>query len=578
MNEEKELTFKSLFLPFTTKKAIIYIIVLGFVVYANMLVNGFVWDDLGYIIQNPLVHTINVLSFLGVNFFNSAAHYRPFPALYFAVQYSLFNTNPLFYHVIQLLLHLVNTILIFYLFKRFLNKNLSFFLSLIFLVHPLQVESVAYIASSDNPLFFFFGLSALILSLKDIISLKRLLAICCLLFLSLITKETGVLFIILVVLYRFIFAKKQRTTFVIAGITVSAAYILLRFVEIGIRYVQTNLSPIAGLTLFERILNIPAIIFYYLRQFVYPSRLAIEQLWVIKSYNFYNFYFPLMVIIILLLFTSLLGFYLLRNNRKDFPTFLLFSLCTIIGFGMYSQIIPLDFTVDDRWFYFPIIGLLGLIGLGLQQIKFSAKTIRAGLILGIIIITLLSIRTIIRNTNWKDPLTLYTHDITIVDNFDIENNLGTVYFNQGNYQKALIYFEQSNKHYPFEINIYNLGVTYENLGDYSRAKEYFTELTNKEYIILGEVFREKAFEGIAKIQAYKEKPTITTVEFIKTGLRNYPDSGYLWAALAYTDYKLGNNAEALQAVTKAKNILPLPSTNYFYIQILDKQPIELGKF
>src|SRR6266700_2801169 len=91
----------------------------------------------------------------------------------------------------SLIIHITDTFLLFFLLKRFFNRTLALFLSLVFLVHPLQVESVAWIAAADNPLFFLFGISALLLSVKDRVSLKRLIGLCCLLLLSLLTKETA---------------------------------------------------------------------------------------------------------------------------------------------------------------------------------------------------------------------------------------------------------------------------------------------------------------------------------------------------------------------------------------------------
>src|SRR5258708_18251362 len=186
---DTDFSIKFFFVPLTTAKAITWIVIIGIIVYANMLFNGFVWDDKTFILTNSDIHSINISFLFGSNSFNSLGQYRPVPAFYFATLYALFKDNPFFYHLLQLLVHIVNSILVFKLFNKFFNKELSLVSSIFFLIHPIQVESVSYIASSDNPLFFLCGISALLLSLKEQLDLKRYILIFALLLLSVLTKE-----------------------------------------------------------------------------------------------------------------------------------------------------------------------------------------------------------------------------------------------------------------------------------------------------------------------------------------------------------------------------------------------------
>lgn len=154
----EDFSFKSYFVPLTKTKAISWIIVIGILVFANMLFNEFLWDDLEYIINNPQIHSFNIQflidSFRG-SLFNSGGEYRPITAIYFMLLYSVFGSSSFFYHILQVCLHITNSILVFVLFKKFFSSKLSFFVSIIFLIHPIQIEAVSYIASSGNPLFFF---------------------------------------------------------------------------------------------------------------------------------------------------------------------------------------------------------------------------------------------------------------------------------------------------------------------------------------------------------------------------------------------------------------------------------------
>jgi len=241
---------------------------------------------------------------------------------------------------------------------------------------------------------------------------------------------------------------------------------------------------------------------------------------------------------------------------------------------MYSQIIPLDFTVSDRWFYFPIVGLLGLIGIFLTRISLSKKMRDIGMVLGIAFLLFLSARTIIRNTNWVDNMTLFTHDNKIVENYDIENNIGSEYFNRHNYSQALVHYKKSFMLFPYELNTFNVGVTYESLGNMPEAKKYYVMVIQQKKFFIDIQYKQLSYEALGKIYTFREGPTQNSLAFVKKGLKIYPDSGYLWADLAYTDDVFHKYDEALAAAAKAESLLPVPQTSYIYNQILNKRKID----
>src|SRR5579872_4421840 len=128
--------------------------------------------------------------------------------MYFSVLYIFFGKLAFFYHFIQVALHIVNACFVFYLMKKFTKNIYAFFAAVIFLVHPIQVESVAYIGASQSELFFLFGITALIMSMKEKLMVKQWIIISFLLFCSLLTKETGILFFVSVLLYQVLCNRK----------------------------------------------------------------------------------------------------------------------------------------------------------------------------------------------------------------------------------------------------------------------------------------------------------------------------------------------------------------------------------
>ena len=249
----------------------------------------------------------------------------------------------------------------------------------------------------------------------------------------------------------------------------------------------------------------------------------------------------------------------------------------IVGLGFHAQIFPLDWTVADRWFYFPMVGLLGMIGAVIQIIRFSDKRIKdVAYIIAVIIIMLLSLRTMVRNANWSDARTLYSHDIKVSDNFDIENNLGGEYgFFDKNYDEGLKHFKKSVEFFSYEDNIYNVGYMYEMKGEMQNAKEYYSKaLKAKNYSAKMHKHNLNTYERLGQLLVVTEKPEVAR-DFAKEGLNDYPDSGSLWLVLAVSEYYLHNQEKALDAASKGKLFFPGPQSDYVFIQITNKQPIKI---
>lgn len=573
----EDFSFKSLFVPLTTFKAIHIIVIVGFIVFGNALFNGFVWDDKTYILFNPDIYTFNLPALFRENLFNAGGQYRAIPAIYFAFIYSFTKDIPFLYHLLQVTIHITNSILIFFLFKHFFNKKISLFLSLFFLVHPIQVESVSYIASSVNPLFFLFGITAFILSLKIALSKRRLLAIVILLLLSLLTKEAGILFVLIVFLYRFIFNKKDILSLFTAQCLSLLVYAFIRFGIGGVHFTKLSLIPIARLDFFERLSNIPAIIFYYIKTIFFPIWLSIDQQWVIPTINFQYFYFPLIISLLMLLFIGALGIWSYKISKKNFPKYLFFFLWLVVGLSLYLQIFPLDGTVADRWMYFPLVGLLGIFGVTIQLLEYKHKNLkRIGAIVLVFLVILLALRTMVRNTNWKDAVTLYKHDSTIHTNFDLENNLATEFVSMKNYGEAIHHGEKSVMMFPYEANLYNLGNIYEKKGDTKQAKEYYYKAFKaKNYLPIGHKHFLVTYVRLTYMLLLNKEYEKAN-EIVITGLQDYPDSSYLYIELAAIKYYLNMREEALEAATKAKILFPDKRTDYIYSQISTSQPLDLS--
>jgi protein O-mannosyl-transferase len=369
----------------TTKKAIYLLILLGLLVYLNCLFNPFIGDDFGQIINNPFVHSLKNIPklFVGSTFYLkttdslSGNYYKPLMSVIFTFLYSFAGAHSFFYHLLQVFLHLANAILIFLFFHHFFQPKISLILSLIFLVHPLNTEAVIYISGLQDTLFLFFGMLALNLLTAKTISVRRLIIINLCLFLSLLSKESGLLFVFILSLYGYFFTRKKFWPYALSFFGTFLLYLVIRFAAVGFTFNSIKVSPIMTVSLLTRLVNLPAIIFFYFKTFIFPLRLIILQNWLISQLNFSNFYVPLIILSFIILLLFLLGYHIYFRKPKLFPLFLFFSFWLIIGLGFHAQIFPLDLTVSDRWFYFPEIGLLALFGFMLTVVPQTSRLARS---------------------------------------------------------------------------------------------------------------------------------------------------------------------------------------------------------
>src|SRR5262249_55877235 len=152
------------------------------------------------------------------------------------------------------------------------RDSLAFVLALVFLVHPVNSEVVFSVSSTQDTLFFFFGILALWMLAKFQQMRFMPLIILCLL-LSLFSKETGVLFFAAAILFSAFFRRKNLYIILASSILSVGMYFRIRSTAIGLISQSLN-SPIQRLNLLERFWNMPEIFLFYIKRFVFPWNLA----------------------------------------------------------------------------------------------------------------------------------------------------------------------------------------------------------------------------------------------------------------------------------------------------------------
>lgn len=594
----------------STKKSIVIITTVGLLVYGNALFNGYVGDDTRFIFENQDIRHFSIKYLFGPNLFNAGSYYRPIPAVYFSLLYNLFGIHYFFYHFVQVVLHTINTFLLFLLFRcvfttqaganqtsRNRNTNidlLALFLSLIFLVHPINVESVAYTASAQDTLYFLFGIAALLMVFKEK-GRRNLLIAFSLLLLSILTKETGILFFLMALCVQFIFKRNNYFKLIIFQAIALGIYFYIRFAVGKVFFTKFigpyAMPPIQDLSLIERVIHIPKIILTYLITTLFPLRLAIFQQWVITKTDLQNVYMPLVSVSIFLLLLFGSGIYVYKYRKDYFNILLFFLLWFILGLSMVLQIFPLDMTVADRWFYFPLVGILGIIGVGINTFLFaedksgnSAFKYKKGIVpvalVGASIILLLSVRTVIRNTNYRDDITQQSHDTQIQENYLLETYLGINYRLRGSDALAIKHLEKSVSIRPISFNLFTLGFLYESTGDLGRAKENY----HQAIIAADSYYSENKYRFPNDVKVYiryalvllENKEYAKAFEIAGRGLQYYPKSSILWVTLATIYYAQENYQGAESSLKKAKQITSNDLLHQIDFLMVNRQTIPLS--
>jgi hypothetical protein len=278
---------------------------------------------------------------------------------------------------------------------------------------------------------------------------------------SLLSKEAGILFLILTLIYIFIFLRKKLWEFLKYVPFILGIYLILRINAIGIFAKVTQNAPIEKLSLLGRLINVPEIFSFYVKTFLFPSNLAVMYQWINTKIDFVHFLFPLIIDVIFLGIIVFFAHYLYnRSLKKYFLIFVFFAIWFFLGMSLYLQIIPLDMTVSEQWFYFPIIGILGMIGVMLEAYKINLKN-KWIILVVLILLTSLSLRTIIRSFDFKDSFTLATHDLKVSkEAYGLEHELSNIYFVKGDLEEAKIHAEKSIALYPYVFNYNDLGNAY----------------------------------------------------------------------------------------------------------------------
>jgi len=533
---------------------ILLIILLCFIIYIPSLLNGFIWDDDQNLFKSPWIQGADGLRVIW--FTNKTYQYYPVDFTTFWLEHKLWGLNPFGYHVVNLFLHILNALLVFWVVRK-LYKRLAFSVALLFAVHPIQVETVAWITERKNLLSLFFFLLAILAYLRfDRIRRIRYYLLTVVMFVcALLSKSIAVCFIFFPVLYKW--WKDARVTwreirlsivFVVIGL-LSAFYTLyLEFYHVGAQ------GKVFDLTFLERFILSGRIIFFYVYKLLFPFNfMFFYPRWIIDTKIWWQWLFILAVVLIL----GTLVIYRKKIGRGALALFIFYiiSIFPVLGF---LNVYGMKFSfVADHFSYLSTPALLLLLCVSIR-LFFDKLSIKFPLLMStpyrIVMPILLAIITIYMGgksmaltQSYKNAVVLWEDVIRKNPKAWIAyNNLGSAYNKVGKYEEAIPLLNKAIKLEPGYAEAYNnLGNAYNNIGNYEEAIALY-----KKAIELNPLFVEIYYNlgnAIRSIGNYEE-----AIALYKKAIELNPDYAgafYNNLGLAYND--IGEKEKAIASYKKA---------------------------
>lgn len=350
------------------------ILLLTAIAFSPSLKNGFTnWDDNVYIGENDLIKSVK-----GDNIkkmFDTENHvslnYHPITILSLAIDYKLSGYHAKTYHITNLLFHLLNTALVFWFIFLLSNKKLmvAAIVALFFGIHPMHVESVAWISERKDVLYTFFFMGALVAYYKYLdaegrnkIGLYVLILI--LFLLSILSKAMAVVLPVVLLLVDYYKGRKFDKYLILEKIPFFVLSFIFGYMALRIQSEGAAIAKYETFTLLER-LSFPAygIIVYISKLFV-PVHLSCFYPYphLVDGHLPTLFYVcPLVIVLVfVLIFLSLK-----KNKILAFGfLFFLITIALVLQFISVGQVI-----LAERYSYIPYIGLLFPIAMGYDWLQ-----------------------------------------------------------------------------------------------------------------------------------------------------------------------------------------------------------------
>jgi len=455
----------------------IVLTVLTLVVFWQVNQYDFVFDDLAYVTGNSHVQSgITLDGFSWAFSTTDAEFWHPLTWLSLMFDYQLYGLNAGGYHLSNHILHVMSALLLFWLFNRMTGAIWrSAFVAALFALHPLHVESVAWIAERKDVLSGFFWMLTLCLYVyySEKPAIKRYLLVIFSFVCALMSKPMVVTLPVIMILLdywplgRFMSKKgnwvlwqlREKTPF----------FILSAIFSVITLFAQYNPS-VKHFSFYSRIANAPVSFVTYLEKTFWPHDMAV----------FYPFSIQIPVwqaigSILLIIVISVAVVAMMKRMPYLFVGWLWYAITLLPVIGIIQVG---DFAMADRYHYLPSIGIAVMLAWGVPLL-FPREDMRKKILCPAVIVALaiLAVLTWQQCGYWKNNTILFSNALQVTkDNYLAHNNLGLTLFTEGNTEEAIYHYNKAIRIKTKYTDAYfNRGIAYFKLGQYQRAVDDYNE-------------------------------------------------------------------------------------------------------
>ena len=483
--------------------AIVVLIILGLVLYIRTGGYDFVWDDVPlYLNTNNYPETGRLDNFEKFWTPGEMPMYAPITYTFWAVIASISagdNTNkaglsPVLFHFSNVFFHIVNSVLVFlillYLFK---NNLVALSAALVFLLHPIQVEPVAWISELRGLLAAFFGFSAILLYVKNRIDNSPMeqiklyhIGVIVFLILSFLSKPVGVVFPFILLALDYFFLKAEKKLLLINAIILSLITVLFILLSVS---AEGGAEEIIKISFFNRLfLPLYSFVFYLYKAIIPVNFSAVYGLtpeYLVSGSQLYIFA-AIFVVIMILLFIK-------RHQLKHITAGLFISFIAILPTsGLVAYYYQTFSNVADRYFYIAMFGITIVLYFIFSKIKHRQR-----ILIPASVAILLFILSSYQLSSWSNDFKHWDNIIkkSLIEIPQAYMGRGEENLNLGNYPQAIDDFTKAIDINPGEaLYYYNRANAYLDLKQYNLAvKDYSFAIARNDKLVSAYVNRGLAY-------------------------------------------------------------------------------------
>ncbi len=470
---------------------ILAILILTTFVYLPSLNNDFTnWDDQKYVLENTLLEDVSFDGIMNIVSTPIGANHHPLTMLSLALNYQISEFDPFSYHLVNLILHLINTLLVFVFIYHLSQKKIevAVIVSVFFGIHPMHVESVAWIAERKDVLYTCFFLLSLISYLKFLDFGKRVYYWGALAFfiLSILSKPAAVVLPVVLVLIDYFRGKNiVEWKGLINKVPFFLISILMGIVTLNIQREFGAISEEITYSIWEKIMFASNNVFVYVLKSGFPIGLSpIYPFPSISNGLSINYQIAPFGLVTLM---GLITYYFRKNRVIMFG--LLFFLVNI---ALVLQVISVgNSIISERYTYVPYIGLFFILGEGYYYLRRSENSWSR--LLNIFVNVILVAVTLVFSISgyrqvkvWENSETLWTKAISVFpESYTAWYNRGLFYDEKGKTDKAIYDYSNAINNKPgYVIALVNRGRIYQKSQEFDKALLDFNSAINSDSLMI----------------------------------------------------------------------------------------------